>query len=132
MTEPADHPFVQAVKPLVDAMGGQMIAPDQAQGDDVVLTWEGRERVAVRLPHLSDSLDHILAELQRRHGMPLAELDRKTKQSVVRILESRGAFSVRHGVETVAGALGVSRFTVYNYLNRENAAKDGSAQVEGS
>lgn len=132
MTEPADHPFVQAVKPLVDAMGGQMIAPDQAQGDDVVLTWEGRERVAVRLPHLADSLDHILAELQRRHGMPLAELDRKTKQSVVRILESRGAFSVRHGVETVAGALGVSRFTVYNYLNRENAAKDGNAQVEGA
>ncbi|MEW1748053.1 helix-turn-helix domain-containing protein [Streptomyces angustmyceticus] len=131
MTEPADHPFVQAVKPLIDAMGGQMVAPDQARGDDVVLTWEGYERVAVRLPHLSDSLDHILAELQRRHGMPLAELDRKTKQSVVRILESRGAFSVRHGVETVAGALGVSRFTVYNYLNRENAAKDGNAQVEG-
>ncbi|WP_328731248.1 helix-turn-helix domain-containing protein [Streptomyces caniferus] len=132
MTEPADHPFVQAVKPLIDAMGGQMIAPDQARGDDVVLTWEGRDRVAVRLPHLSDSLDHILAELQRRHGMPLAELDRKTKQSVVRILESRGAFSVRHGVETVAGALGVSRFTVYNYLNRENASRDAKEQVEGS
>ncbi|MGW7492341.1 helix-turn-helix domain-containing protein [Streptomyces sp. NPDC054786] len=131
MTEPADHPFVQAVKPLIDAMGGQMVTPDQAQGDDVVLAWEGQDRVAVRLPHLSDSLDHILAELQRRHGMPLAELDRKTKQSVVRILESRGAFSVRHGVETVASALGVSRFTVYNYLNRENAAKDGNAQVEG-
>jgi predicted transcriptional regulator YheO len=32
---------------------------------------------------------------------------------------------VRHGVETVATALGVSRFTVYNYLNRENAAKGG-------
>nr|WP_202487279.1 helix-turn-helix domain-containing protein [Streptomyces sp. SID8354] len=105
-------------------MGGRMVAPEQARGDDVVLTWEGQDRVAVRLPHLSESLDHILAELERRHGVPLAELDRKTKQSVVRILESRGAFSVRHGVETVAGALGVSRFTVYNYLNRESAAKD--------
>ncbi|MFD9811658.1 helix-turn-helix domain-containing protein [Streptomyces sp. NPDC059080] len=123
MTDPADHPFVRAVKPLVDAMGGQMVAPGLAQGDDVVLTWEGEEQVAVRLPHLSESLDHLLAELERRHGVPLAELDRKTKQSVVRILETRGAFSVRHGVETVAGALGVSRFTVYNYLNRENAAK---------
>ncbi|MEU8781853.1 helix-turn-helix domain-containing protein [Streptomyces sp. NPDC048637] len=132
MTDPADHPFVQAVKPLVDAMGGQMVAPDLAEGDDVVLAWEGQDRVAVRLPHLSDSLDHILAELQRRHGVPLADLDRKTKQSVVRILESRGAFSVRHGVETVAGALGVSRFTVYNYLNRENASRDAKPQVEGS
>ncbi|CAM5574176.1 MULTISPECIES: helix-turn-helix domain-containing protein [Streptomyces] len=123
MTEPADHPFVQAVKPLVDAMGAEMIAPEQAQGDDVVLAWEGQDRVAVRLPHLSDSLDHLLAELQRRHGMPLSDLDRRTKQSVVRVLEARGAFSVRHGVETVAGALGVSRFTVYNYLNRDNATK---------
>ncbi|GAA2098829.1 helix-turn-helix domain-containing protein [Streptomyces albiaxialis] len=111
------------MKPLVDAMGGEMVAPDEARGDDVVLAWEGEDVVAVRLPHLSDSLDHILAELERRHGVPLAELDRRTKQSVVRILETRGAFSVRHGVETVAAALGVSRFTVYNYLNRENAAK---------
>ncbi|MGP3925400.1 helix-turn-helix domain-containing protein [Streptomyces sp. 8N616] len=123
MTGPADHPFIAAVKPLVDAMGGDMIAPELARGDDVVLAWEGRDLVAVRLPHLSDSLDHILAELERRHGVPLSELERKEKQSVVRILEARGAFSVRHGVETVASALGVSRFTVYNYLNRENAAK---------
>ncbi|MFI1962875.1 helix-turn-helix domain-containing protein [Streptomyces pathocidini] len=123
MSEAADHPFVAAVKPLVDAMGGEMVAPEQARGDDVVLAWEGRDMVAVRLPHLSDSLDHILAELERRHGGPLSELDRKEKQSVVRILETRGAFSVRHGVETVASALGVSRFTVYNYLNRENATK---------
>ncbi|MFE0225026.1 helix-turn-helix domain-containing protein, partial [Streptomyces albidoflavus] len=78
----------------------------------------GRVVVAVRLPQLSDSLDQILAALERKHGRPLAELDRKTKQAVVRSLEARGAFSVRHGVETVAGALGVSRFTVYNYLNR--------------
>ncbi|MFG2558762.1 helix-turn-helix domain-containing protein [Streptomyces sp. NPDC048496] len=123
MTEPADHPLVTAVKPLVDAMGAELVGPEDARIDDVVLTWEGEDVIAVRLPQLSDSLDHILAAMERRHGMPLAELDRKTKQSVVRTLEARGAFSVRHGVETVAGALGVSRFTVYNYLNRENAAK---------
>lgn len=122
MTGTGGHPFAEAVKPLVDAMGAEMVAPDQARGDDVVLSWEGEEVLAVRLPHLADSLDHILADLQRRHGT-LAELDRKDKQGVVRILEERGAFSVRHGVETVASALGVSRFTVYNYLNRENAAK---------
>lgn len=126
MSDAGEESFVAAVKPLADAIGAELLEPAQATGDDVVLAWEGRDVVAVRLPHLSDSLDHILAELERRHGMPLADLDRKTKQSVVRILETRGAFSVRHGVETVATALGVSRFTVYNYLNRENAAKGGS------
>ncbi|WP_156722325.1 helix-turn-helix domain-containing protein [Streptomyces apocyni] len=123
MTEPRDHPFVTAVKPLVDAMGGELLSPQEADGDDVVLAWEGEDVLAVRLPQLADSLDRILAALERKHGRPLSELDRKAKQEVVRILEGRGAFSVRHGVETVAGALGVSRFTVYNYLNRENAAK---------
>ncbi|MEU3912074.1 helix-turn-helix domain-containing protein [Streptomyces sp. NPDC029721] len=129
MTEPRDHPFVTAVKPLVDAMGGELMDPAQAEPDDVVLTWEGQELLAVRLPQLSDSLDHILAALERRHGMPLARLDRKSKQDVVRILEARGAFSVRHGVETVAGALGVSRFTVYNYLNRESGAQNKPAKA---
>lgn len=111
--------FIAAVTPLVDAIGGELLAPERAGPDDVVLSWQGAEAVAVRLPDLSASLERILAELRRRHGMPLAELDRSTKQQVVRTLEARGAFAMRHGVETVAGALGVSRFTVYNYLNRE-------------
>ncbi|MFB7330257.1 helix-turn-helix domain-containing protein [Streptomyces adustus] len=119
MTAAEEGAFIAAVKPLVDAIGGEILPPDEAGPDDVVLSWEGVDAVAVRLPQLADSLDHILAAMERRMGKPLADLDRKAKQEVVRTLEARGAFSVRHGVETVAGALGVSRFTVYNYLNRE-------------
>ncbi|MEU3172437.1 helix-turn-helix domain-containing protein [Streptomyces sp. NPDC007000] len=122
MSGVADEPFVAAVKPLVDAMGGRLLPPDEAGPDDVVLAWEGADAVAVRLPQLADSLDHLLAARERRHGRPLADLDRRTKQEIVRSLEARGAFAVRHGVETVAGALGVSRFTVYNYLNREKGS----------
>ncbi|MEV8593025.1 helix-turn-helix domain-containing protein [Streptomyces sp. NPDC052012] len=122
MSGAVDEPFIAAVKPLVDAMGAQIVPPDEAGPDDVVLSWEGRDVVAVRLPQLADSLDHILAALERRKGMPLADLDRRAKQEIVRSLEARGAFAVRHGVETVASALGVSRFTVYNYLNREKGS----------
>ncbi|MFB6637834.1 helix-turn-helix domain-containing protein [Streptomyces chartreusis] len=122
MTGTGDETFIAAVKPLVDAMGGEILPPDEAGPEDVVLSWEGADVVAVRLPQFADSLDHILAAMERRKGKPLADLDRKAKQEVVRILEARGAFSVRHGVETVAGALGVSRFTVYNYLNRDKNA----------
>ncbi|KAB7843680.1 transcriptional regulator [Streptomyces mobaraensis] len=126
MTTPPPGPspdadrFRAAVTPLVEAMGGLLLDPAEALPDDVVLSWEGHEVLAVRLPHLADSLDRILTDLERRHGMPLARLDRKTKQSIVRNLETRGAFTLRHGVEKVAAALGVSRFTVYNYLNSQD------------
>jgi hypothetical protein len=119
MSAAGEESFIAGVKPLVDAMGGELLPPDEAGADDVVLSWAGADVVAVRLPQLADSLDHILAAMERKRGRPLADLDRRAKQEVVRTLEARGAFSVRHGVETVAGALGVSRFTVYNYLNRE-------------
>ncbi|MEU5510653.1 helix-turn-helix domain-containing protein [Streptomyces fungicidicus] len=122
MTAAGGEAFIAAVQPLVDAMGGEMLPPDEAGADDVVLSWQGAGVVAVRLPQLADSLDHILAALERGQGRPLAELDRRTKQEIVRGLEARGAFAVRHGVETVASALGVSRFTVYNYLNREKGS----------
>ncbi|MFE2439495.1 helix-turn-helix domain-containing protein, partial [Streptomyces sp. NPDC059409] len=65
------------------------------------------------------SLQPSRAAWPRSPGRPRAPTDRRPNPAVCRALEARGAFAVRHGVETVAGALGVSRFTVYNYLNRE-------------
>ncbi|NYI08352.1 helix-turn-helix domain-containing protein [Allostreptomyces psammosilenae] len=113
-----EHPLTRAVRPLLDAVGGRALDPAEAADGDVVLSWEGEPVLAVRLPHLAGALDRLLAELAREYGTPLAELDRRRKQEVVQLLERRGAFEMRHGVETVAAALGVSRFTVYNYLNR--------------
>ncbi|WP_037577553.1 helix-turn-helix domain-containing protein [Phaeacidiphilus oryzae] len=115
------HPLADAIEPLLDAVGGRIVALDRARPDDVVLRWEGEPAVAVRLAGLESALDRLLAEMERQFGAPLNELGRAEKQQVVAALEERGAFTVRHGVETVAGALGVSRFTVYNYLNRMQA-----------
>ncbi|BAJ32098.1 MULTISPECIES: helix-turn-helix domain-containing protein [Kitasatospora] len=120
MSDALEHPLAAALEPLLAAVGATAIAPAEARTEDVVLEWDGAPAVAVRLPHLSSALDRLLAEMTRQFdGRPLAELDRAEKQRVVALLEERGAFTVRHGVETVASALGVSRFTVYNYLNRQ-------------
>ncbi|RAJ32018.1 HTH domain-containing protein [Kitasatospora sp. SolWspMP-SS2h] len=120
MSDALNHPLAAALEPLLAAVGATAVEPSAARAEDVVLEWDGAPAVAVRLPHLSSALDRLLAEMARQFdGRPLAELDRAEKQRVVALLEERGAFTVRHGVETVASALGVSRFTVYNYLNRQ-------------
>ena len=54
--------------------------------------------------------------MTRRRGAGMTP--EKQKQRAVRLLEERGAFSYRKSAEVVAEALGVTRFTVYNYLNR--------------
>ncbi|MBF9070243.1 helix-turn-helix domain-containing protein [Streptacidiphilus fuscans] len=116
------HPLAIAIKPLLDAVGGSAVEVAEARPDDVLLEWDGSPAVAVRLPGLESALDRLLADVKRQFGGgELSELDRAGKQRVVALLEERGAFTVRHGVETVAAALGVSRFTVYNYLNRQQA-----------
>ena len=66
---------------------------------------------------LDNALDELLALAEARGGRPIAEMSRAEKQSVVRFLDDRGAFALRKAVDAVADALGVSRFTVYNYLD---------------
>jgi hypothetical protein len=125
-----EHPLAAAIRPLLDAVGATPVAVGEARPEDVVLEWEGAPAIAVRLPHLGSALDRLLAEMERQFGgRPLAALERTEKQQVVALLEERGAFTVRHGVETVAAALGVSRFTVYNYLNRETGDRGAQPQA---
>ena len=62
----------------------------------------------------------MISAVERELGAPLAVLSREDKQRAVRLLDGRGAFTLRKAVEDVARAR-VSRFTVYNYLNSANA-----------
>lgn len=72
--------------------------------------------------HLADALEHLIAQGEAAIGRPLAQMTRGDKQQLVRYLDDRGAFALRKAVERVAEILGVSRFTVYNYLD---AARTG-------
>lgn len=117
------HPLANAIAPLLEHVGGTAVPADQRRPGDIVLYWEGAPAVAVRLPgeELTSALDRIIRAVETELGGHLPDLPRPDKQRAVRLLEERGAFNMRKSVETVAKALGVSRFTVYNYLNRERA-----------
>ncbi len=115
-----DHPLLAAIGPLLERIGAELVPAEDAGPLDVPLEWKGEPLVAVRLPGggPSSALGLLLAQVRVELGAPLAELDRAGKQHAVRLLDQRGAFAIRKSVDAVAEALGVSRFTVYNYLNR--------------
>ncbi|MCU0259623.1 MAG: helix-turn-helix domain-containing protein [Ilumatobacteraceae bacterium] len=114
---PAEHPLVRAVRPVADAVGATIVPPDARERSDVELVWEGEVVGAVRLPPLHGALDRLIDAVETELGGRLPSLSRHDKQRAVRMLDERGAFTLRRAVEDVADAMGVSRITVYNYLN---------------
>lgn len=121
----AQHPVLVTLAPILDKTGGRLVAADQAAPDDIPVVWEGKTLACVRFgapePDTLGGLEKLLDEVAGELGGPLTGLPRADKQRAVRLLEERGAFTFRKSAETVAAALGVTRFTVYNYLNRERA-----------
>ncbi len=113
------HPLLTALEPVAEALGAELVAPGQVQDGDISLEWEGAIVGALRLPDLNGALDRMIASVATELGRPLPELAREDKQRAVRLLDERGAFRLRKAVEDVADALGVSRFTVYNYLGAD-------------
>ncbi len=110
-------PLLRAVAPVVDAVGATIVPVDRQEPSDVPLVWDGEVVAAVRLPPLHGALDRLVAAVEAELGGPLPALSREDKQRAVRLLDERGAFILRRAVEDVADAMGVSRITVYNYLN---------------
>ena len=111
------HPLVLAVKPVIEALGATLVAADEREPGDLPLRWDGQTIAAVRMAPLHAARDRLIEQVERELGRPLPALSREHKQQAIRLLDERGAFTLRRAVEDVADAMGVSRITVYNYLN---------------
>ena len=116
------HPLLVALEPVAEALGATLVAAPRVQAGDIPLQWEGEVVGGLRLPGVQGTLDRMIAAVEQELGAPLDALSREQKQAAVQALSDRGAFELRRSVETVAEAMGVSRFTIYNYLNAADAS----------
>jgi len=113
----ARHPLLRALEPVADALGAEIVAPLRVRSGDIPLEWDGEVVGGLRLPGMQGSLERMMAAVEHELGTAFADMSRENKQLAVRMLDDRGAFALRRSVERVADAMGVSRFTIYNYLN---------------
>ncbi len=117
-----DHPLLIALAPVAELVGGEIIAPEKMTNGDVALEWEGETIAGFRIPPMHSALDRLVAAVERELGANLSDLDRVEKQIAVRLLDEKGAFLLRKAIEDIADAMGVSRITIYNYLNTIRAS----------
>ena len=112
-----EHPLIEAIRPVTDAVGAEIVEPAGMDGNSIPLEWEGQVVAGVRILSLHNVLDRMVAQVETELGGKLAELERVEKQVAVRLLDERGAFRLRKSIEEVADLMSVSRITIYNYLN---------------
>ena len=106
---------------LLHAALGRLIAPSS----------EARETTADSRPNLDEMIEEIVSEAIQRAGIPVSLMDKAEKLKVVSELTKRGVFMIKGAVERVAQALGVTRFTVYNYLEALGFPRNGKAGAAG-
>jgi len=109
--------IVDAVRPVIEATGARLVGPADAEPLDIPIEWGGEVVAYARIGSLADALGNLVARIEQELGAPLPELDRTSKQVAVRLLDERGAFMLRRSIEDIAEMMGVSRITIYNYLN---------------
>jgi hypothetical protein len=110
-------PILEAIRPALEATGATIVGPSEAQPLDIAIEWEGVPIAYARVGSIADALEHLVGRIEQELGGPLPDLDRTGKQIAVRLLDERGAFLLRRSIEDIADMMGVSRITIYNYLN---------------
>lgn len=69
------------------------------------------------LGNIDDLLDRMMAETAAQYGKPVCELSKEEKVQMVHTLDRQGFFLIKKSAEKLAGFLGLSRYSIYNYLN---------------
>ncbi len=116
MTSSADE-FLSALRPLSETLGASVVSARSSRKGDQPIIWEGETVAYLRPNDLHGALDRYVASVEREVGSRVADMDRSQKQTAIRLLDERGAFLLRGAAEDVASWMGVSKVTIYSYLN---------------
>lgn len=72
---------------------------------------------------VSDVLNSIIKSIMDSYTVPVANLPKEEKLAIIEQLDGKGAFMVKGTVEIVAAEFGVSRYSIYNYLEEVRTRK---------
>lgn len=100
-----DVSAVQQARALLDGLLPQPASDQPEQQDEFF----GRDLVSV--------LDAMISDALHQAGKPVNQLSRDDRIDVLARLDAQGALQMRKAVDSIATRLGISRVTVYSYLD---------------
>lgn len=89
--------------------------------------------------NVDELMETLLHETANRIGKSAREMTKDDKVAAVRYLDAKGIFLIKKSVDKVARFFGISKFTLYNYLeegrengNNESASGDDPEQTSSA
>ena len=73
---------------------------------------------------VTEILDTLIEQVIKSTEMPMGSLQKDAKMRIVGELDQRGIFLIKGATDKVASVLGVSRYTIYNYLEQERSKRN--------
>ncbi|MPL68137.1 Transcriptional regulator DauR [bioreactor metagenome] len=80
--------------------------------------------------NVSEVINNIIKSTLDHYHIPVIILPKEEKLTIVRQLDSKGIFLVKGSVELVASTLGVSRYSIYNYLDEVRGQKQHKVRLD--
>ena len=120
--------YLTSLRSVAAEIGATIVPPKQMRPTDIELRWQGELVGGLRMPDLRTALPRLIGQVERELGGRLRDLSREEKQRAIHRLDERGAFALRKSVEDIADAMGVSRMTVYTYLETMQRNADEMAR----
>ncbi|NLQ12349.1 transcriptional regulator [Olsenella sp. KGMB02461] len=85
------------------------------------------EENAPTIPHnVSDLLDDLIEQSVKLVGKPVALMNKAERIKAIGFLNDAGAFLVRQSSQKVCSYFGISKYTLYSYLDEAKAAAEQS------
>ena len=86
---------------------------------------DAAENREIFVNNVNELMDYLLQEAMRNVGKPVTSMDKEDKCKFLKYLDEKGAFVISKAGEKTCEFLGISKYTLYNYLDivRADAAK---------
>ncbi|MCW7753256.1 helix-turn-helix transcriptional regulator [Desulfobotulus sp. H1] len=84
----------------------------------------GQEKMETFSGSIVETIETLFEQAEAKIGKQSATMTMEERIETVKELDASGVFKIKGGIDQVALLMGVSKYTVYNYLKRMQAEKD--------
>lgn len=87
-------------------------------------TLNSEQETPAQIPHnVNDLLDNLIEQSDRLVGKPVALMTKEDKVRAIRFLNDHGALLITKSGDKIANHFGISKFTLYSYLDSKQEEK---------